>query len=89
MELLHNKLTAMRRQGDNTDPDSLSAIATIHNEIEPPPTEYDEEPITSDTHIMDPTIPYRYTITLPTQSPPAYGFVLHSSPKVTWTASAS
>jgi len=87
MELLHNQLTAMHRQGHNADPDSLSAIATIHNEIEPPPTEYDDEPIISDTHTMDPTIPYRYIITLPTQPPPAYGLILLSNRQVTWTAS--
>ena len=85
MELLHSLLTAMHRQGHNTDPDSLSAIATVSSEIEPPPTEYDDEPITSDTHLMDPTVPYRYIITLPTQSPPAYGLILLSNRQVTWT----
>jgi len=89
MELLHIQLTAMHRQGHNTSPDSLSTIATIHNEFEPPPTEYDHEPIISNTHILDPAVPYRYIITLTTQSPPVYGLILLSSRQVARTASVS
>jgi len=34
---------------------------------------------------MDTSVPYRYTVTLPTQSPPAYGLILLSNRQVTWT----
>jgi hypothetical protein len=75
----------MHKQGHNTDTDFLPEIATIHNNEEPPPTEYDDEPIRSNTHLLDPSVPYRYTVTLPTQSPAAYGLILLSSRQVTWT----
>ena len=79
LEILQRQLTAMHKQGHNTDPESLPELATIHYDMEPPPTEYDDEPIRSNTHILDPSVPYRYTVTLPTQSPPAYGLILLSS----------
>jgi hypothetical protein len=68
----------MHKQRHNTDPDSLPAIAAVHNDVEPSPTQYDDEPIRSNTHLLDPSVPYRYTVTLPTQSPPAYGLILLS-----------
>jgi hypothetical protein len=82
LEILQRQLTAMHKQGHNTDPYSLPTITTIHNDVEPPSTEYDDEPIRSNTHLLDPSIPYRYTITLPTQSSPAYGLILLSSRQV-------
>ena len=75
----------MHKQGHNTDPDSLPAITTVHNDVEPPPTEYDDEPIHSNTHLMDPSVPYRFTITLPSQYPPAYGRIFLSNRQVIWT----
>ena len=75
----------MHNQGHDTDPDSLPAIATIHKDVEPPPIEYDDEPIRSNTPLLDPSVPYRYILTLPTQSSAAYGLILLSSRQVTWT----
>ena len=74
--------TSKDKQGHNTDPDSLPELATVHYDVEPPPTEYDDDLIHSNTHLMDPYVPYRYTVTLPTQSPPAYGLILLSSRQV-------
>ena len=53
--------------------------------MEPPPTKYDDDTIRSNTHLLDPSVPYRYTVTLPAQSPAAYGLILLSSRQVTWT----
>jgi len=87
LEILQRQLTDMHKQGHNTAPVSIQELATVHYEVEPPLTEYDDEPIRSNIHLLDPSVPYRYTVTLPTQSPPAYGLILLSSRQVPWTVS--
>ena len=74
----------MRKQGTNTNPDSLPTIAIVHSDVEPPPAEYDDEAINSNIHLLDPKVLYRYIITLPTQSLAAYDLILLSSRQVIW-----
>jgi hypothetical protein len=39
LEIFQRQLTVMHKQGHNTDPDSLPQLATVHYDMEHPPTE--------------------------------------------------
>jgi hypothetical protein len=82
LEILQRQLTDMHKQGHNTAPVSIQELATVHYEVEPPLTEYDDEIIISNTHLLNPNVPYRHTITLPTTSPHTYNLTLLASRKV-------
>jgi hypothetical protein len=57
----------MHKQGHNIDPDSLPELATVHYDVQPPPSEYDDEPIRSNTHLLDLSVHAAYGLALAPQ----------------------
>ena len=77
------QLTDMHAHGHTTDPSSLYDIATVQSLTDRPyHTEFDDEPIRTNTLFIDPNIPYLHIITLPTHSQPTYGITLLASRQV-------
>ncbi len=70
----------------NTDHDSLASTATVNSHTGPPYlTKYDDEHISSNTHLLNPSVPYRHTITVPRTSPRTYRLTLLANRQVPWT----
>jgi hypothetical protein len=79
--ILFNQLVHMQSAGLSTSPEGLNALQVQESSTYPVQPEYDEEPITSTTHVTPSqlnTYPYSFTITLPTFSTATYGLLLAS-----------
>jgi hypothetical protein len=78
----------MQAQGHTTDPSSFPDIATVQRlTCSPYHTEFDDEPIHTNTLLIDPNIPYLHIITLPTHSQSTYCLTLLASKQVRWSVS--
>ncbi len=70
----------------NMDHGSLALAAIVNSHTGPPHLiEYDDEHISSNTHLLNNNVPYRHTITLPTTSAHTYNLTLLASRQVPWT----
>jgi hypothetical protein len=75
----------MQLQGHNINPNSLLNIATITSlGGSPHHTDYDDEPVRSNTLLTDLNAPHLHIITVPTFSQPTYGLIRIASRQVIW-----
>ncbi len=90
LELLQVQLKSMDSAGYPTSTSGLEHLMIVAISNTPPNYELDDEPIHNTTNFLPASLtehPYKYNLTLPTNSPASYGLLFFASRQVKWTAS--